>query len=58
VGRERPPIAATVEEFVVAARAHGAQLEIVDVPNGQHSFCCAPGNCQRLRQVSVSGGAS
>jgi acetyl esterase/lipase len=38
VGRERPEIAATVEEFVTAARAGGARLEIVDVPNGRHSF--------------------
>jgi acetyl esterase/lipase len=38
VGGERPEIAATVEEFVTAARASGASLEIVDVPNGRHSF--------------------
>jgi acetyl esterase/lipase len=38
VGRESPPIAATVEAFVAAARASGARLEIIDVPNGQHSF--------------------
>jgi acetyl esterase/lipase len=38
VGRERPPIAATVERFVAAAREHGARLEIVDVPGGQHMF--------------------
>jgi acetyl esterase/lipase len=37
-GRERPPVAATVEEFIAAARACGARLEIVDVPHGQHSF--------------------
>jgi acetyl esterase/lipase len=37
-GRERRPVAATVEEFVAAARACGARLEIVDVPHGQHSF--------------------
>jgi acetyl esterase/lipase len=38
VGRERPEIATTVEEFVTAARDAGARLEIIDVPNGQHSF--------------------
>jgi acetyl esterase/lipase len=38
VGRELPELAATVEAFVSAARACAAQLEIVDVPNGQHSF--------------------
>jgi acetyl esterase/lipase len=38
VGRERPPIAATVEEFVAAARACGARLTVVDVPDGQHAF--------------------
>jgi acetyl esterase/lipase len=38
VGLERPDIAATVEAFVTAARSGGAQLEIVDVPNGHHSF--------------------
>ena len=38
VGRERPELAALVEAFVDAARARGAQLEIVDVPNGQHAF--------------------
>ncbi|MDQ1659997.1 MAG: hypothetical protein QOD41_5080 [Cryptosporangiaceae bacterium] len=38
VGRENPQIAATVAEFVTAAEACGARLEIIDVPNGQHSF--------------------
>lgn len=38
VGRERPPLAATVEEFVTAARDRGVRLEIIDVPNGRHSF--------------------
>jgi acetyl esterase/lipase len=38
VGRERPPLAAMVEVFVTAARGCGAGLEIIDVPNGQHSF--------------------
>jgi acetyl esterase/lipase len=38
VGRERPELAVLVEAFVDAARACGARLEIVDVPNGQHAF--------------------
>lgn len=38
VGRERAPIAGTVEGFVSAARACGAALEIIDVPGGQHAF--------------------
>jgi acetyl esterase/lipase len=38
VGRERPELAATVETFVSAARSCGAQLDVIDVPNGQHSF--------------------
>ncbi|MFC7343064.1 alpha/beta hydrolase [Saccharopolyspora griseoalba] len=36
-GREDPSIAAGVESFVDAAR-RTARLEVVDVPNGQHSF--------------------
>ncbi|MER5966337.1 alpha/beta hydrolase [Streptomyces sp. NPDC002057] len=38
VGRELPEIAATVAEFLTAATACGADVEIVDVPNGQHGF--------------------
>ena len=38
VGLELPQFAATVEEFVTAAQGSGARLEIIDVPNGQHSF--------------------
>lgn len=38
VGRERPPLAEAVEAFILAARAAGARLTIVDVPNGRHSF--------------------
>src|SRR5215470_3841816 len=38
VGRERPAIADTVEAFIDGARACGARLTIVDVPNGQHGF--------------------
>lgn len=36
-GKENPDIASTVEAFAEAARAK-ARLEIIDVPNGQHSF--------------------
>jgi acetyl esterase/lipase len=38
VGRERPPLAATVEAFTEAADRCGARLEIIDVPGGQHAF--------------------
>ncbi|WP_412746158.1 alpha/beta hydrolase family protein [Krasilnikovia sp. MM14-A1004] len=38
VGRESPEIAQTVEQFVAAAETCGARLDVVDVPNGRHSF--------------------
>jgi acetyl esterase/lipase len=38
VGRERPELAEALERFVVAAEDAGVQLEIVDVPHGQHAF--------------------
>jgi acetyl esterase/lipase len=38
VGRERPPIADTVEAFIAAARACKARLDVVDVPHGRHAF--------------------
>ncbi|MDX3093141.1 alpha/beta hydrolase [Streptomyces sp. ME01-24h] len=38
VGRERPEIAATVEEFLPAAEDAGADLEILDLPDGTHGF--------------------
>lgn len=38
VGRESPGIAATVEEFLEAASTYGTDVEVVDVPNGRHSF--------------------
>jgi alpha-beta hydrolase superfamily lysophospholipase len=37
VGRESPALAATVERFVAA---EPAGLEIIDVPDGRHSFDC------------------
>ncbi|MFE4689742.1 alpha/beta fold hydrolase [Streptomyces sp. NPDC056749] len=37
-GLESDGIAATVEQFLAAARACGADVEVVDVPNGHHSF--------------------
>lgn len=40
VGRERPPIAATVDDFLTAAAGHAAGLRVIDVPNGQHGFDC------------------
>ncbi|BCB73717.1 hypothetical protein GCM10022251_80140 [Phytohabitans flavus] len=38
VGRERQEVAAGMELFVEAARASGAALEIIDVPDGRHGF--------------------
>ncbi|MEV0981673.1 alpha/beta fold hydrolase [Streptomyces sp. NPDC049915] len=37
-GLETPEIAATVEEFVAAAKDCGAALELIDVPGGHHGF--------------------
>ncbi|MEV7371498.1 alpha/beta hydrolase [Streptomyces sp. NPDC090301] len=37
-GREHPAFAATVEEFLTAAGKNGAEVELVDVPHGHHSF--------------------
>jgi dienelactone hydrolase len=38
VGLERPELAAAVEQFAAAAANISANLEIIDVPNGHHSF--------------------
>lgn len=38
VGRESPGIAATFEEFLEASTKYGADVEVVDVPNGRHAF--------------------
>ncbi|MEU1493338.1 alpha/beta fold hydrolase [Streptomyces sp. NPDC005775] len=38
VGRESPGIAATVEEFLDASAKCGADVEVIDVPNGRHAF--------------------
>ena len=35
---ERPAIAATVDEFLVAAAASGAAVEVIDVPGAHHGF--------------------
>ncbi|MEU0126423.1 alpha/beta hydrolase [Streptomyces sp. NPDC006289] len=37
-GLEGAEIAATVEEFLDAAKEHGANIEVVDVPDGHHTF--------------------
>ncbi|MEV1047536.1 alpha/beta hydrolase [Streptomyces sp. NPDC049916] len=37
-GREDARIAATVEEFLTEAERCGANVEVVDVPNGRHGF--------------------
>jgi acetyl esterase/lipase len=38
VGREQPEIAATVEAFTASAERHQVAVDIIDVPDGQHSF--------------------
>ncbi|OAH10202.1 alpha/beta hydrolase [Streptomyces jeddahensis] len=38
VGLENAEIAATVEEFLAAAKACGADVEVIDVPDGHHVF--------------------
>ncbi|MFC9247649.1 alpha/beta fold hydrolase [Streptomyces sp. NPDC057136] len=38
VGLERPEIMATVEEFLTAAKECDANIEVIDVPSGHHSF--------------------
>lgn len=37
-GREDPEIAGTVEAFLAAARASQIDVEVIDVPQGQHGF--------------------
>lgn len=38
VGLENPEIAATVEEFLAAAKECGADVEVIDVPDAHHGF--------------------
>ncbi|CAL9671201.1 alpha/beta hydrolase [Streptomyces sp. enrichment culture] len=38
VGLEMPELAATVEEFLAAAKDCGADVEVIDVPHGHHGF--------------------
>jgi acetyl esterase/lipase len=38
VGREQPEIAATVEAFTASAESHLVAIDVIDVPDGQHSF--------------------
>ncbi|WP_327658196.1 alpha/beta fold hydrolase [Streptomyces sp. NBC_00483] len=38
VGREAPAVATTVAEFVGAAEAGGAPVEVIDVPEAPHAF--------------------
>ncbi|MER5550409.1 alpha/beta hydrolase [Streptomyces sp. NPDC002793] len=37
-GLEAAAVASTVEMFLAAAHAHGAAVEVIDVPNGHHDF--------------------
>jgi acetyl esterase/lipase len=38
VGLERPEVAEQVEQFLSAATDAGVPVEVIDVPNGHHSF--------------------
>jgi acetyl esterase/lipase len=38
VGREHPDIAATAEAFTASAERHQVAVDVIDVPDGQHSF--------------------
>ncbi|MDK1474624.1 dienelactone hydrolase family protein [Streptomyces sp. 549] len=38
VGLERPEIAVTVDRFLTAAAECGADVEVIEVPDGQHGF--------------------
>ncbi|GAA3846325.1 alpha/beta fold hydrolase [Streptomyces phyllanthi] len=38
VGLENAEIAATVEEFLAVTKACGAEVEVIDVPDGHHGF--------------------
>jgi dienelactone hydrolase len=38
VGREGPEIAATIEAFTASAERHQVAIDVIDVPDGQHSF--------------------
>jgi acetyl esterase/lipase len=38
VGRERAEIAETVQAFCASAERHQVAIEVIDVPDGQHSF--------------------
>ncbi|HEY1572943.1 MAG TPA: hypothetical protein VGG05_16495 [Pseudonocardiaceae bacterium] len=40
VGLERPDIAATVENFLAAARERQVDVRVITVPNGHHGFDC------------------
>lgn len=51
VGRERPNLAAAVVEFVAAAQEVGANLQIIEVPDGEHSFDCGPATEQAQAAV-------
>ena len=56
VGKDHPQILATVEVFVSASQACGARLEIVDVPDGRHSFDIADDTDQSRKAVERAVG--
>jgi len=56
VGLERPDRAATVDAFVTTARDADADLTIVDVPNGRHSFDILDHTDESRRAVNTAVG--
>jgi acetyl esterase/lipase len=53
-GLESPEIAATVEEFLTAAKDAGAEVEVVDVPNGHHGFEVLDHTPESVRAVELA----
>ncbi|MCD0485406.1 dienelactone hydrolase family protein [Streptacidiphilus sp. ASG 303] len=53
-GLEHAEIAATVDEFLIAAEAAGAQVETVDVPAGHHGFDVADHSDDSRRAVAAA----
>lgn len=56
VGLENPDIAATVADFLTAATDCGVSVDIVDVPNGHHSFDLLDHTDESRRAVETAVG--
>ncbi|MBB5121395.1 esterase [Streptomyces eurocidicus] len=54
VGQERKEIAATVEEFLVAAESCGAGVEVIDLPSAGHGFETADHGDEARRGVDLA----